>query len=112
MGTVYRVQHLISDRVEAMKVLPPDLGFLHGTGRPFYPRDPASGEPEPPQHRGSAHRLPREESTADDHGIFGKGSLNEILRTTQIRSRMLSILPCRFAKRWAMRISAASFTGT
>jgi serine/threonine protein kinase len=57
MGKVFKVRNLISDRIEAMKVLLPDI----------------DANPESPhlrsQHRFAAYRAPRRQPGADDYGV-------------------------------------------
>ncbi len=53
MGRVWRVRNVISDRIEAMKVLLPDLAGRQELAARFLARDQAHGQPEPSQHRRS-----------------------------------------------------------
>ena len=56
MGRVYRVRNVISDRVEAMKVLLPDLVSRADLRVAVPARDQDAGGARPSEHRDAAHR--------------------------------------------------------
>ena len=51
MGQVYLVRNVMSDRIEAMKVLLPDLAQQGESGQSLHARDQGAGQPRPSQHR-------------------------------------------------------------
>ena len=50
MGKVYQVRNVITDRIEAMKVLLPDLAATPGSGGALSARGQAHGQPGPSQY--------------------------------------------------------------
>ena len=58
MGSVYKVRHAISQRIEALKVILPSASPTPGDGRTVPARDPAAGQPGASAHRVAAQRIP------------------------------------------------------
>ena len=71
MGRVYKVKNLISDRIDAMKVLLPDLANEPESGRPLCSRNQGAGKSESSQHCRAPHSFSPGKSTPDDHGVRG-----------------------------------------
>ncbi len=72
MGSVYRVRNVLSDRIEAMKVLLPDLAGRQELAARFLREIKVLASLEPSQHRPAAHRRDHRQSTGHDHGV-GRG---------------------------------------
>ena len=62
MGKVYKVRNIISDRIEAMKVLLPDLAGDPDLADRFMREIKVQASLRPPQHRGAAHGAARRQS--------------------------------------------------
>ena len=71
MGRVYRVRNVLSDRIEAMKVLLPDLAGRQELAARFLREIKVLASLEPSQHRPAAHRCDPRQPTGHDHGVCG-----------------------------------------
>ena len=69
MGKVYKVRNTLSDRVEAMKVLLPDLSEQQELADRFLREIKVLASLQSSQYRRAAHRAYHRQSTRDDHGV-------------------------------------------
>ena len=69
MGRVFRVRNVISDRVEAMKVLLPDLVGRQDLAARFLREIKVARRAQSSKHRRAPHRADGRQSARHDHGV-------------------------------------------
>ncbi len=112
MGQVYKVRNILSNRMEAMKVLLPNLEGDPGLGRPFPERNQGAATLDHP-NIAKLHTAMRAGNQLVMVMEFVDGtSLSQVLQRGPLPPSAAAAYAAEYWTRWGTRTLTASFTAT